>query len=50
MSTGCTTAASGGPLSSDSSKDDWDGPCSCCTMTQYSKRGLEAVERESNDN
>ena len=33
-----------------SSNNDWDGPCTCCTMSHYYKCGLEAVERESNDN
>ena len=31
------------------SEDDSDGPCMCCTMTKFCKCGIEADERESND-
>ena len=46
-STFSATTAGGTP---DTSEDDWDGPCSCCRMEKYCKCGLEALERESNDN
>ena len=37
-------------VSPPTSDNEWDGPCSCCNMTMNCKCGLEAEERESNDN
>jgi len=42
-----TPVAAVSPVTSD---DEWDGPRRCCNMTKCCKCGLEADERESNDN